>query len=53
MKHQVKSAGLFGVGRTSRVALRLSVSSWRTRDEDIDEAVQLLARLKAGPRTDK
>lgn len=31
-----------------RVAVRLSVSSWRTRDEDIDEAVELLARLKAG-----
>lgn len=39
-----------------RAAVRLSVSSWRTRDEDIDEAVELLARLKAdlaGSRTDK
>lgn len=31
-----------------RAAVRLSVSSWRTRDEDIGEAVELLARLKAG-----
>jgi glutamate/tyrosine decarboxylase-like PLP-dependent enzyme len=29
-------------------AFRLSVSSWRTRDEDIDAAVALLAKLKTG-----
>ena len=29
-----------------RAAFRLSVSSWRTRDEDIDEAVSLLASLR-------
>lgn len=31
-----------------RKAFRLSVSSWRTRDEDIDAAVELLVRIKGG-----
>lgn len=29
-----------------RAAIRLSVSSWRTRDEDVDATVELLSRLK-------
>jgi aromatic-L-amino-acid decarboxylase len=29
-----------------RQAIRLSVSSWRTRDEDIDQAVELLGQLQ-------
>lgn len=31
-----------------RAAFRMSVSSWRTRDEDIDEAVSVLASLLGG-----
>ncbi|HZW59264.1 MAG TPA: pyridoxal-dependent decarboxylase, partial [Woeseiaceae bacterium] len=43
----VASGGIwFGTTRwQERAACRLSVSSWRTRDEDIDAAVALLARL--------
>jgi threonine aldolase len=29
-----------------RVAFRMSVSSWRTRDEDIDSAIEVLCNLR-------
>jgi glutamate/tyrosine decarboxylase-like PLP-dependent enzyme len=41
--HLVRPDGLVW---QDRAALRLSVSSWRTRDEDVDETIRLLAALR-------
>ncbi|WP_321912038.1 MULTISPECIES: pyridoxal phosphate-dependent decarboxylase family protein [unclassified Paraburkholderia] len=50
LRSAVQASGETWFGGTTwqgRPALRISVSSWRTRDEDIEALVQLLASLRA------
>ncbi|MEX3980136.1 aspartate aminotransferase family protein [Paraburkholderia sp. EG287A] len=53
LRSAVQASGETWFGGTiwqGRPALRISVSSWRTRDEDIEALVQLLASLRGDPR---
>jgi glutamate/tyrosine decarboxylase-like PLP-dependent enzyme len=53
LRSAVQASGETWFGGTiwqGRPALRISVSSWRTRDEDIEALVQLLASLRGDSR---
>jgi len=55
LRSAVQASGETWFGGTiwqGRPALRISVSSWRTRDEDVQALVQLLARLRDAKQAD-